>query len=87
MQNAKASQLQKGFEWIKSYVDTDMEHAQVLRAFKSRMNSENGKQFKFGIQVARNPKHALQLDKENGTTGWADSIRKELKEIMSYETF
>ena len=68
-------------------MDLDKEHAQVLWSFKARLHSENGKQFKFGIQLARNPKHTLQLDKENRTTGWANSICKELDEIMSHDTF
>ena len=76
-----------GFEWIDSYLATDEEHSNVLRSFKTKVQDGQGKVYKFGVEVPRNPKHALELDKENGTTGWKDSIKKELDEIMSYSTF
>ena len=68
-----------GFEWIKSYLATDEEHIQVLRAFKTRVKSKDGKTFKFGVEVPRSPKHALQLDSE----GWGASMKKEIDEIIA----
>jgi hypothetical protein len=36
---------------------------------------------KFGIEVPRTVKEALELDKKNGDTFWADAIAKEMKDI------
>jgi hypothetical protein len=37
---------------------------------------------KFGIQVPKSVKEALQIDKETGTTFWRDAILKEMKNVM-----
>ena len=73
-----------GFEWIDSYLEADKEHFQVLQAMKT---SQDAKKYKFGVEVPRNPAHALKLDKENGTQGWKDSIKAEIDQIMEYEVF
>ena len=43
--------------------------------------------FKFGVQVPRNHKEAMQLDEKNGNTLWADAEAKELNQIDEYGTF
>ena len=70
-----------------SYVEQDPVHSKVLRALKTKLQSVDGKMYQFGVEVPRNPLHALKLDKDNGTKGWHDSIQKELDEIKSYDTF
>ena len=52
-----------------------------------RVAVEDGKKFKFGVEVPRNPKHALQIDKENGNDGWGTSISTELNQLEDYKTF
>jgi hypothetical protein len=36
---------------------------------------------KFGIEVPKTVKEALDLDRKNGNTLWADAIAKEMKEV------
>jgi hypothetical protein len=36
---------------------------------------------KFGMEVPKTVKEALELDKKNGTTLWADAIAKEMKDV------
>jgi hypothetical protein len=36
---------------------------------------------KFGVKVPRTVKEALELDKKNGNTFWADAIKKELESV------
>ncbi len=36
---------------------------------------------KFGIELPKSIKEALELDKKNGNTFWADAIAKEMKDI------
>ncbi len=37
--------------------------------------------YKFGIELPKTVKEALELDKKNGNTFWADAIAKEMKDI------
>jgi hypothetical protein len=39
------------------------------------------KDFKFGIELPRSIQTALEIDKETGTTFWADAVAKEMKHI------
>jgi hypothetical protein len=36
---------------------------------------------KFGIELPKTVKEALELDKKNGNTFWADTIAKEMKDV------
>jgi hypothetical protein len=36
---------------------------------------------KFGIELPKTVKEALELDKKNGNTFWADAIAKEMKDV------
>ncbi len=36
---------------------------------------------KFGIEVPTSVDHALEIDKKNGNTFWADAIAKEMKDV------
>ena len=42
---------------------------------------------KFSIEVPKNYKDALRLDQQNGNTLWQDTIKTELDQIISYNTF
>ena len=74
-----------GWEWVTSFLETNP----VRRAFATvlKMNNESSQTFKFGVEVPRSVKHALELDKQNNNTGWADAIRKELKQLSDCQTF
>jgi hypothetical protein len=43
--------------------------------------------YMFGIRVPRNHKEAMELDKENGNTMWADAEHAELSSIQGYQSF
>ena len=46
-----------------------------------------GKKYKFGVQVPSSVRQALQLDKENGNTLWADAIQKEMDCLNKHSVF
>ena len=75
-----------GWKRFKPYAKQECKYIhmfhQVLAAKK-----KNAQQFKFGIRVPRSYKEALKFDKENGNHLWEDAIKKELGQIMEYETF
>ena len=43
--------------------------------------------YMYGFLVPRNYEQALQYDKENGNTKWADATKLELTQIDDYDTF
>jgi hypothetical protein len=58
----------------------------MVNAFKAKV--DRGPKFKFGIQVPRNPHHAMELDiLMNGTNAWKEAMGIELGQINKYETF
>jgi hypothetical protein len=46
-----------------------------------------GIRFKFGVQVPRNWKEAMEIDAKNNSTLWQDAIKKEMDQIAEYGTF
>ena len=51
----------------------------IISIFKKRNTRYLKRNEKFGIAIPKNIKEALQLDRENGNTLWADSISTEMK--------
>jgi hypothetical protein len=49
--------------------------------------SPAGIKYKFGIQVPKGIKTAIDLDKKNGNQLWQEAIKTELKQITDYQTF
>jgi hypothetical protein len=43
--------------------------------------------YKFGIQVPKRIKNAIDLDKKNGNRLWQDAIKTELMQLTDYQTF
>ena len=73
-----------GWTWVKSFVEAD----EKLHDMKSiYLASKLESKFKFGIEVAKSPKHALQLDKKENNNLWKGAIQTELDQINEYKTF
>jgi hypothetical protein len=49
--------------------------------------SPAGIKYKFGIQVLKGIKNAIDLDKKNGNQLWQEAIKTELKQLTDYQTF
>jgi hypothetical protein len=49
--------------------------------------SPAGIKYKFGIQVPKGIKNAIDLDKNNGNQLWQEAIKTELKQLTDYQTF
>jgi hypothetical protein len=50
-------------------------------------SSPAGIKYKFGIQVSKGIKNAIDLDKKNGNQLWQEAINIELKQLTDYQTF
>jgi hypothetical protein len=46
------------------------------------VNKRYWKSYKFGIRIPHSVEEALQIDKENGDTRWADAMNKEMTNVM-----
>ena len=55
-----------------------------IRAAKTRKKNNR---YKFGIEVPRNLKHALELDAANGNTFWADAVKEEMQKLSDMNVF
>ena len=45
-------------------------------------------QYKYGVELPRSAKHALEIDKRNGNNKWAKAIRKEIMQMIhKYKAF
>ena len=73
-----------GWHVVRSY--TELGPTTTTQVFKST-TEKSGPVFKFGVQVPRDSKEAIKLDKRNGNTKWQDAINAELKGINEYGTF
>jgi hypothetical protein len=61
--------------WVPQVLKT---RDRIISAVKSRYHKRT---HKFGIEVPKTVERALQIDKENGNTLWADAIAKEMKNV------
>jgi hypothetical protein len=76
--------------WIKcpsviSYNIAILNHQQLLQICRSSIPT--GIKYKFGIQVPKGIKNAINLDKKNGNNLWEEAIKTELKQLTDYQTF
>jgi hypothetical protein len=55
------------FDWMHTYMEVEEEIGPILQAFNA--TAKDTRKFKFGIEVPRNPRHALELDKLRGDNG------------------
>ena len=58
-----------------------MGRERIISLVRKRNTRSLKRNEKFGIALPKNVKEALQLDKENGNTLWADAIATEMKNV------
>ena len=85
---AKEHQLLEvpGWKRFKSYIQSKKKVNQ-LRMQAKMSAKRHSIQYKFGVQVPRNHREAMELDKKHGNHLWRDAIRKELAQLKEYKTF
>jgi hypothetical protein len=67
------------FGWCVPHILKKRDH--IISLVKKRIPRFLKRTHKFGIEVPKTVKLALELDKKNGNTLWADAIAKEMKDI------
>jgi hypothetical protein len=63
--------------------NTAVDIARILKV----STSPAGIKYKFGIQVPKGIKNAIDLDKKNGNQLWKEAIKTELKQLTDYQKF
>jgi hypothetical protein len=58
----------------------------IVNAQKISVNT-TGIKYKFGIQVRRGIKNAINLDEKNGNNIWEEAVKTDLKQPKDYQTF
>ena len=71
---------------MNQYVGFDEECLQCIKAFAAT-KKKKGKQIKFGSEVPRNVKHALEIDKENGNKKWQEAMKLEVSQLFDFNVF
>ncbi len=72
---------------LKRAFGDDLTSFNCRRTVKRRKKFSAKKVFKYGIQVPRNVREALELDKLSGTTHWEEAIKKEVGTLVEMDCF
>jgi hypothetical protein len=67
------------FDWWVPHVPRKRDH--IISLVRKRNPRYLKQTHKFGIELPKTIKEALELDKKNGNTFWADAIAKEIKDV------
>jgi hypothetical protein len=81
-QNHKLTKLPY-WTWTTAFSPEEVD--QLSKAYATR--AELAPKYKFGVQVPKSIKHALQLDRINGNGLWREAIQKEMSQLSDYKTF
>ena len=55
---------------------------------QAKLRSYNDEEkYMFGVLIPKTYRRALELDKENGNTYWADASKKEIEQLMEYKSY
>jgi Reverse transcriptase (RNA-dependent DNA polymerase) len=75
------------FKWVAELAVKEPQKIRDMRkAFKASVDRLTPK-YQFGVEVPRDVRHALELDRQNGNNLWAEAIGIEVKQINDYKTF
>ena len=77
---------ENGWKWARIKEKNPKKFERLARIFKSQVKDLKAR-FKYGIQIPRGYKEAMELDKKNGDTKWMDAINREKNQLFDYETF
>jgi hypothetical protein len=82
---AKGLIYRPGWRWARKMLKSNKRFARTIKLLKGSVST--GPKFKFGIQVPRNIREAIRLDRENGNTLWQDAMREEIQQLLQFKTF
>ena len=75
----------RGWKWTRSITKNPKKFARMLKIMTGQKKST--KKYMFGIELPRNLKEAIILDKKNGNTKWQDAWQAEIDQLQDFGTF
>jgi hypothetical protein len=76
---------QRGWKWAKKLTTDGKKYVALSKILTGK--KKDGNKFKFGVQVPRTVRQAYELDRTSNNTLWAEAMKKEIDQLMEYETF
>ena len=73
-----------GWEWSKYYIHTDQTLNNMVNSFKVSRFLKN---IKFGVEVPKSTRHAMQIYQADGTDLWKQAMQTEINQLHHYQTF
>ena len=73
------------WEWTKDYINDTKEYTRLIRVL--RTSKSMGSKYKFGVEIPRSVKHALEIDRRNGNNLWREAMQKELNQLDEFQVF
>ena len=73
------------WEWTQDFLQDPKQFQRMVAVYQTTRSF--APKYKFGVEVPRSPKHALELDKREGNHMWEEAMKKELDQINEYGTF
>ena len=58
-----------------------------MKTKPGRVNRPNDRQFHYGIEIPKNYKEAIQLDRKNGNHKWFEAVQKEVASLLALKCF
>ena len=75
-----------GWKWCKKDSKDPTKFIRLSCAF-AQQRMRKGKKYKFGVEISRNIKHAMELDLLNANNKWDEATNKEANKILERATF
>jgi hypothetical protein len=75
-----------GWKWFKGIARHEQKFKRMVNQAKLR-SFRTATRYKYGYEIPRDYKHAMELDLRNGNTLWRDATALELAQIAEYNTF
>jgi hypothetical protein len=76
---------ERGWRWARKILKDNKRFARTVKLLAGQ--GKAGPKYKFGVQVPRNVKEAVSIDKTNGNTLWQDAMQAEIQQLLDFGTF
>ena len=73
------------WEWTRDFMSDTKQYQRLINTVKTTKSM--GPKYKFGVEIPRSVKHALELDRRNGNNLWKEALLKELAQLDEFQVF
>ena len=69
------------------FIDDSHAYTKMLNVLKTSKAMRPKYNLKFGVEIPKSVKHALELDRKNGNNLWKEAMEKELAQLDQFKVF